>query len=384
MHRKTFLQKAGLVLISVLLSLFIAELVLRMVFKPQLLYYVWQPYLHHVFHPDSSFMPGVNGAKEFSINASGVRGDGFEKGKPNTLFIGGSTTECLYLDNSETWWHLWAQERRRSNPADENFGSVGKSGCTSIENYLQLKYIVPQLKYVNRVVLMIGINDLMVYLSHDCKNATTLNKAVEDSLVNTIFLKKGRDIETGWWRRTALFYVLRNFYEGLTPKGISWQHVQDDNGAAYNTWRRYRHNADHLIDTLPDITSALGFYRTNLELICAEAKRQHLQLVFITQPCIYRDTANASIDSLLWMGGIGDFQAGKARVYYTQRVLGEALALYNKETIAFCNENHVQCIDAASVLPKDTSVFYDDCHFNESGARKLANYLSSVQLQPAQ
>ncbi|KIX12937.1 hypothetical protein X474_16690 [Dethiosulfatarculus sandiegensis] len=26
------------------------------------------------------------------------------------------------------------------------------------------------------------------------------------------------------------------------------------------------------------------------------------------------------------------------------------------------------CLDLAELLPKDTTVFYDDCHFNEGGA----------------
>ena len=36
----------------------------------------------------------------------------------------------------------------------------------------------------------------------------------------------------------------------------------------------------------------------------------------------------------------------------------------------------VDCLDLAAVLPKDTTIFYDDCHFNEHGAEVMAKELT--------
>jgi len=33
-------------------------------------------------------------------------------------------------------------------------------------------------------------------------------------------------------------------------------------------------------------------------------------------------------------------------------------------------------LDLASLLQKDTTVFYDDVHFNESGAEKVSNIIA--------
>jgi hypothetical protein len=41
-----------------------------------------------------------------------------------------------------------------------------------------------------------------------------------------------------------------------------------------------------------------------------------------------------------------------------------------------CRERGLECVDLAAKLPRDTSVFYDDCHFNESGARRVAEVLA--------
>ena len=53
MDKNSILQKAGLVLISVLLSVFILELLLRVVYPAQAHYFVWQPGLQHHFYPDT-------------------------------------------------------------------------------------------------------------------------------------------------------------------------------------------------------------------------------------------------------------------------------------------------------------------------------------------
>jgi len=39
-------------------------------------------------------------------------------------------------------------------------------------------------------------------------------------------------------------------------------------------------------------------------------------------------------------------------------------------------EEGVNCVDLVSGLPKDTAVFYDDCHFNTSGCEKTARILT--------
>ena len=80
---------------------------------------------------------------------------------------------------------------------------------------------------------------------------------------------------------------------------------------------------------------------------------------------------------LLWMGGVGNFQEEKNHTYYSPKVLNDALEMYNDRMKTFCSDKPlIKFVDLASQLPKDTSVFYDDCHFNESGARKVAEIIS--------
>lgn len=363
------LKKAGLVILAILLSVFIAEGVLRLVYKAQQHYYVWQPNLKHVFIPDSSVFNGVKGASVFTINADGYRGKPFQAGELNYLAIGGSTTECLYLDDKETWQALMG---------NGNVGSIGKSGCTTRENYIQLKYYVPQVANIKGVVMMVGLNDMVKRLSQDTLFNTgfKFTPQVEDSFVNTIFLKGGRATGKTWWRRTAVFYVLQQALQRTTR--VEWQSIQDDRGAIYKTWRNKRQQATQIIDTLPDLTAALEEYGKNLQLIYNQTRLQKIKLVLVNQAALYKDTMSAYEQNLLWMGGKGDFQGKGPNAYYSPAALNKALQLYNTRLKQFCaGKADVVFIDLSAQLPRDTSVFYDDCHFNERGAQQVARIISA-------
>lgn len=379
------ITKAALVITSVLLSLFIAEIVLRSAMPDGNRYYVWQPNLRHQFHPDSGIFYGISGTKNFSINRQGLRGEllGGDSGLSgyNCLFLGGSTTECLYLDDRETWWYLWDSLTERDNFKIAS-ASIGKSGITTRELYLHMKYFVPQLKELHQVVVMPGLNDLMKRLSagNSFHHNFQFTPEVEDSLENTIFLQKGRSNEKVWWRRTALFQLTQKFYHNTKPNGVAWM-IQDDNGESLKQWRHNRKNASHIIDTLPDLTTALQEYQRNLQLIYNEAMKAGVSLVFITQPYLYKDIMTAQENNLLWMGGTGAYQKEAGHAYYSAKALKQGMEMYNKALRSFCLRNNIPLAETEQIIPRDTSVFYDDCHFNENGARVFADYLSRIKFQ---
>lgn len=378
MKYKNTIQKAGLILLSVLLSLFIVEIVLRLAYPQNEKLYVWQPNLQHTFTPDSTIFYGVREAKSFSINSQGFRGAEFENdSKQKYLCLGGSTTECLYLDDKETWQYktqLLLDSRTALPPI---IGSIGKSGCTTREHFIQLKYFVPQLGKIDGVIMMVGLNDMMKRLSQDSlfQNDFHFTPAVEDSFVNQIFLSNKK--ETVWWRKMQVFQLAQKFL--YRTKKVEWENVQDDDGEIYKTWRENRQGALRVIDSLPDLNSAVNEYERNLQLIYDETQRQKIKLVLINQAILYKDSMNEFENSLLWMGGIGDFQQEKNHAYYSAKALKHAMQLYNGRMKTFCSTHpQIKFIDLPSQLPKDTSVFYDDCHFNENGARKVAEIISKT------
>jgi hypothetical protein len=134
-------------------------------------------------------------------------------------------------------------------------------------------------------------------------------------------------------------------------------HIEDKAGQNYVTWRKHRHEAVKLINKLPDLSLALEEYARNINKMVEIAQKNSIRLIFITQPTLWKPDLSADLDALLWLGGIGDFQM-------------------ENHPSNICQKRHLECVDLASILQKDTTVFYDDVHFNESGARKVSEVLS--------
>jgi hypothetical protein len=151
--------------------------------------------------------------------------------------------------------------------------------------------------------------------------------------------------------------------------------IMDPTGASLATWRRYRKTAPTITDDVPDLSSALEEYRHNLETMVDIARARSVRLIFVTQPTMWRlDLPQEEMD-LLWGGGVDKFQLGLGKKYYSPASLEKSMQKYNDTLLDVCLKRAVDCIDLAKVLPKDKTVFYDDVHFNESGARQVAEAL---------
>jgi hypothetical protein len=54
---------------------------------------------------------------------------------------------------------------------------------------------------------------------------------------------------------------------------------------------------------------------------------------------------------------------------------------YNQALRDVCSVDKVDSIDLARLLAKDTSVFYDDCHFNVQGCETVATIVARFLVQ---
>ena len=87
-------------------------------------------------------------------------------------------------------------------------------------------------------------------------------------------------------------------------------------------------------------------------------------------------------NNLLWMGGVGNFQEERGHAYYSSKALRQGLQLYNGQLQQFCSDKqYIKFVNLATALHPDTSVFYDDCHFNESGGRKVAAVIAAEMIR---
>ena len=110
MHRRIFsrenLIRLTLVILGILLTLVACEYGLRLYLSAtgSSRYYVWPPNMVKVFRPTPGTMPGLTNTATFRTNAEGLRGGGMPVGPQyRILAIGGSTTECLLVDQDKAW-----------------------------------------------------------------------------------------------------------------------------------------------------------------------------------------------------------------------------------------------------------------------------------------
>jgi hypothetical protein len=107
------------------------------------------------------------------------------------------------------------------------------------------------------------------------------------------------------------------------------------------------------------------------------AEEKSVRLIFMTQPTLWKAGLSEEKSALLWFRETGKYQKGRAGKYFSVEALEKGMKRYNETLLDVRRRRGIECINPASRLEKDTTVFYDDCHFNESGTRMLAEILSN-------
>jgi len=355
---------------STIFSVFLCLVVVEVTMSKK--YFVWPPNLENTFYP-SKEMSGVADSAKFRISQLGFRAEEKPTGSVfKVLVLGGSSTECLYLDQTKTWPDLLEKKLKGQVGIPVWVANAGKSGLMSAHHVFQLGKLLKQEKF-DLILVMMGVNDFQRRLCL-CERKNSWWRR---------HLQKGRIPEEafafspGLWAKFS--YRLKNiFYPSagggrLRPKGI----VQDTTGEYIKTLREQRRNADVFLNDLPDLKKDLSLYEKNVSEMVAIARRNGVRIIFLTQPTIWRGDLSIELENSLWFGfTCRNKDEEWPHVYYSTKVLAEGMVKYNNILVNKARDLRVELIDAAKTLPKDQTVFYDDCHFNESGASKLANLIA--------
>jgi lysophospholipase L1-like esterase len=382
---RAFVLATLLVVCSTLIGLVSCELVARFIEPTG--NHVWPPHMKVVFEVDPVGVPGIVGPSRFEANSLGIRGDELSGADDyRILAVGGSTTECLFLDQTEAWPYLLQQTlNARARNHHTWVGNVGRAGATSRHHVIAMRYLPLREMRIDAVIVLPGVNDLSIRLSQDADYQPTFMDRRDNrkKLFEEAFKGTRTNPEDPFLKRTALWSLATAWLESFDAGSRGSRRVEPNMlmnvQSMYVDWRRNRSEAKDIRTRLPDLSSALGEYRRNLEAIVELANRNSIRLILMTQPTMWSAGLSEQLRSLLWLGGIGNFMEEPGKPYYSIEALERGMRQYNEELLEMCKRRKVECIDT-SFLSKDTTVFYDDVHFNVSGARQLSEAVAEYLL----
>lgn len=314
-------------------------------------------------------IPGVSPKVTFTVNAMGLRGPmPPQVGKVYKIItIGGSTTACMSQNDDQEWPHLLMVElNQRQKGLPVWVGNAGVSGLTTVDHASCLRRL-PVLRQADLLIFLIGVNDLTAALLFD--GAPTQQVLEDRAELFAEHAPDGVSHVRGLLRRSWLLALVRNSLQPLSQMIVTWR-----SGKGVPSGATFSGRAAGPVLPLPDLRLALEEYSQRVRTLEQQCRQYHQRCVFLTQPAMWRAGLSAADESLLYGGAVG--YHGVVRGYASAPELGRAMAVYNRVLLAVCREDQLECYDLAAAIPKDTSAFSDESHYNDNGARMVADYLA--------
>jgi len=325
----------------------------------------WPP-MRHVMEISTENLPDLESHVVFTVNKLGLRGPEVDLDHTDVkvLCVGGSTTECFYVTDEKSWPWLVQQELSKRLNKIVFVGNSGRSGLFSLHHEYLLRNYAPAKKF-DHVVILAGANDMGALLLQDYEGRAA--RVAYDALTGDP--DDLSSLPAPYYRKLSLARVALKVRAAYSLSRATQQATvtQDE----YGNWIRQRRTErqeglkkNARSDIPQGIEAALATYQANIRRIIDVCREHHQHVVFVTQPSLYRADLTDAEKSLLW-------QCSPKGTFLPQ-TLQMIQDRYNAALIDACKKERVDCIDLASMLPKDTTIFYDDFHFNLGGCRKVA------------
>jgi lysophospholipase L1-like esterase len=323
----------------------IASMLLTPLFEPPI--HLRRPGTETIYHPQPGVMRGISGVSHTKINSWGLRGDEPPPADKTVriLCLGASSTNCTYLDESETWASVLQKTLNAEDPTHRYW--VGNAGIPSLTTQQHLEFLekLPIPGAVDCVILQAGINDFMQAIAPAARPAPFW-------------------VRSHLWRLATS--VVRRYLK--SPDVV----VEDAAGRSY-VRRRAQRVAAEKVYQLPDLKQRLAEYTQRLNAIITACQRNKVRLIVTSQPVLWKDSPDADNEPLYWFGRMADDR------YLATAELRQGMDLYNRRTREVCKERGVEFVDLSN-LNGDAKSFYDDCHYTEEGARQVARRVADYLL----
>jgi lysophospholipase L1-like esterase len=306
-------------------------------------------------------LPGVQPKALHTKNSLGFRGP-----EPpadwaahlTVIAVGGSTTECYFL-NDGTDWPAVLSRRLRPRFAKLWVNNAGLNGHSTFGHQILLDDHVRKL-HPDVVLFLVGINELgrdqlsgfdghFLLDGPDQRGNADWRSIARKALNNSEVLNTLRVISRGI--RTQKMHFRDNAYVRFNPRDTT----STPPGAVAARRRELR--------------PKLAAYARRLHRMLDTCQRAGIAPVLLTQPLLLGQgtdplTGTDLAKFRMWNGETGT-------LYWAH------LDAYNDVTRAVARQRGVPLIDLARRMPRSTAYFYDEMHYTERGAARVAEIVAT-------
>jgi lysophospholipase L1-like esterase len=263
------------------------------------------------------------------------------------LTIGGSTTECHFLDDGKTWTDVMSRTLQADFPGIW-VNNAGLDGQSTYGHLVLLNDFVAALRPAIAVFL-IGINDVGLERTNGFDAALTPDSA-----------KRWHALETFLIDHSELLSFAQNVYRASRAHQAGFGHSEVD----LRTVNRLSLDERTMEAELQRHQRLyLDSYAERVGSIVKISRRSGIEPVLVTQPALFGETVDPTT-------GV-DLATVQVNGGANGALAWRRLEMYNDVTRRIANRDGVLLIDLAHEMPKDSRLFYDFLHFTNAGAERV-------------
>lgn len=343
----------------------VGEWVARRIVRSDQRHLVFTPGARRDYLLDPAALPGLTPLVRVRINQDGERGP-VRSGSGHcfrVLVCGGSTAECLYIDQAKTWPAVALRELSASATLRElertcaHVGSIAKSGLSSAGVVKILHNVFSGTARFDAIVLMTGPGDVINWLQGGALSPhlpePSWRQCFEHHPRHTFGVSPRSWATAELWRRHRL--ATRPEYRQRVGQ---WMIEARRARASTSQWRTSVADAALFLD---------GYERRMRDAIRLASTRSDVVLV-VQQPRITLASAQQPERGMFWGLGVGDPLRGVIETHFADAIADDLLsAVHGRAMAAVEAEGAVALTLPETTLPPTVEYFYDQFHLNEAG-----------------
>ncbi len=285
--------------------------------------------------------------------------------------VGGSTVECIALQPEKRWptvlEELLGKEYEGRRISVLNLGLSGESTPTHLATVAQHAAKLD----LDAVIYMLGANELH-RVGEDWDPMLDKRSFSEVAGIRPSFLFFATRIQLG--RR---LWGLSNYFK---PQFNEMDNPAFEKRAYFSELVVQRMNYPELPFEPVFKETALGDYELDIVTLSTIAKAHGIKVLFLTQPMLWKENPSPEEEAVNWLGTYEH----QGHIYRLQSgTSAKLLETLNQHLMLICEEKHFECLDLAGRIPRSLEAFYDPVHFNEQGARMVAEAVRDALLARA-